>query len=72
MSLMQPILDNQIEGRQQYGEKTKECSMEETVTTVKDAFSSAGERDIYTGDLVEIFKITKAGVEKEVFELKMD
>lgn len=34
---------------------------------VKDAFSGVAERDIYTGDQVEIVVITKDGVETEYF-----
>ena len=42
------------------------------VEIIKDSFITAGERNIYTGDSVEIFIITKDGLKKEVFELKKD
>ncbi|RKO99696.1 hypothetical protein CXG81DRAFT_27560 [Caulochytrium protostelioides] len=38
----------------------------------KDAFTSATERDIYTGDLLEIFVIRKSGVTVEQIPLKRD
>jgi 20S proteasome subunit beta 6 len=49
-----------------------EHSIEDVKRIVKDAFSSATERDIYTGDFLEIFIITSAGVVKELHELKKD
>ena len=39
---------------------------------MRDAFTAAGERDIYTGDQVEIWTIKRGGIEKEIFELKKD
>ncbi len=47
-------------------------SQEQVVRIVKDAFTSATERDIYTGDFLEIFIITKDGVTKELVPLKKD
>jgi len=42
------------------------------VDLVKDCFATAGERDIFTGDSVEIWIINKDGVRKEFQELKLD
>lgn len=71
-TLIQPVLDNQVDFKQQLGVPKTDLSLEQTVELVKDCFSSAGERDIYTGDFVEICKITKDGTEVEEFELKFD
>jgi 20S proteasome subunit beta 6 len=77
-ALITSLLDNQYEFKttgltsQVNQAKKKELSLEETIDLVKDAFTSAGERDIYTGDSVEIAIITKDGIRREMFELKRD
>jgi 20S proteasome subunit beta 6 len=70
-TLVIPLLDNQVAFKNQNREK-RELTLEEAVNLVKDAMTSAGERDIYTGDGVDIFKITKDGIDVEKFALKFD
>ena len=70
-TLIQPLLDNQLGWKNAKVAKPK-LSLEETLDLVKDAFASAGERDITTGDWVDISIITKDGVREERFALKED
>lgn len=49
-----------------------ERNLEETIDLVKDAFATAGERDIYTGDFVDLLIITKEGVRHEQLKLRFD
>mmetsp|Transcript_110831 Transcript_110831/g.174748 ORF Transcript_110831/g.174748 Transcript_110831/m.174748 type:complete len:222 (-) Transcript_110831:102-767(-) len=44
----------------------------ETIALCKDALSSVGERDIYTGDYAEVFLIDASGVSVQTFELRLD
>jgi 20S proteasome subunit beta 6 len=46
--------------------------LDETLDLVKDCLTCAGERDIYTGDSVDLFIVTKDGVRQERMELKKD
>ncbi len=47
-------------------------SQEKAVNLVKDVFISATERDIYTGDALQISVVTKDGVQIETFPLRRD
>lgn len=71
-ALVASLLDNQISHKNQKIIPSKERTLQETLNVLKDTFSSAGERDIYTGDSVQIAVITKDGVSMQQFELKKD
>jgi 20S proteasome subunit beta 6 len=78
-----PLLDNQVglhnqtnrdEPAQVPGKVPirEDLTLDEALLLMKDAFTNAGERDIYTGDHVDIWIITAEGVRTERFELKLD
>lgn len=71
--LMQPFLDNQVgfKNTSQQAEPPL-LSLDRALQLAKDAFTSATERDIYTGDMLEIFIITADGVRIEQHPLKRD
>eukprot|EP01010_Urceolus_cornutus_P000716 NODE_1229_length_1019_cov_334.634021_g943_i0.p1 GENE.NODE_1229_length_1019_cov_334.634021_g943_i0~~NODE_1229_length_1019_cov_334.634021_g943_i0.p1 ORF type:complete len:274 (-),score=86.26 NODE_1229_length_1019_cov_334.634021_g943_i0:196-960(-) len=72
-ALIEPLLDNQVlRQHQSKSGGVAEYSIDEALELIKDAFTSACERDINTGDSVEIYVITKNGIKKEQFELKRD
>lgn len=66
-----PLLDNLVEFKTRQDEKPTR-SAAETVELVKEVFVTAGERDIYTGDAVEITIISKDGMSTEMFPIKKD
>lgn len=74
--LMQPVLDNQLKAASPLvlppRPTVTALPLEEALDLVKDAFAAATERDIYTGDAVEIFVVTKTGTERQVLELRKD
>ncbi|KAG2427173.1 hypothetical protein HXX76_010892 [Chlamydomonas incerta] len=75
--LIQPVLDNQLKAPSPLtlpapASTLTALPLEQALDLVKDAFVSAGERDIYTGDKVEILIITKEGVRRDELQLKLD
>lgn len=66
-----PILDNLIGHKNRHDQKRK-LTCEEAVAIMKDTFIVCAERDIYTGDSVEIKIIKKSGTTIETFQLKKD
>lgn len=74
--LIQPVLDNQLKAASPLVLPPRDwmtaMSLEDAVDLIKDAFVSAGERDIYTGDRVEILIITKEGIQEDSLDLKKD
>lgn len=59
-------------GHKHRQDQQRELSAEEVVEIVKDLFVTAGERDIYTGDAVDLYVIRADGVENISFDLKKD
>ena len=47
-------------------------SESEAVDLVKDVFASATERDIYTGDKLEIIVVNATGIRQEFLDLRKD
>lgn len=73
-SLIQPFLDNQIgfKNIDQSVYPKRQLTKEKAIQLAKDAFTSATERDIYTGDNLDLFVITKEGIELHNYPLKRD
>lgn len=69
--LIVSVLDNQLTG---YNKKVKSVptTKEQVLELVIDCFNVAAERDIATGDSVEIVVITEQGMERIVRDLRKD
>lgn len=73
--LIDPVLDNQVAFKNRNDVdrfNLPPLTVEIATELVKDAITSAGERDIYTGDYVDILVISLEGVFEEIFELRFD
>jgi len=70
--LIQPLLDNQIGGKNISDGVVPELTRERARQLCVDCFISAAERDITTGDSVCLYIIDKEGVKFERFPLRRD
>jgi len=76
-ALLQPLLDSLL-GQKNTGsfelrkDYTVKVPRDKVIALIKDAFVSAAERDIYTGDSLVINVITKDGVSVEHYPLRKD
>ncbi len=66
-----PLLDNQFVGHNHMEPKTAE-NMQNVEDAGKDIINSIAERDIYTGDNVELVYITKDGVKTKREKIRRD
>lgn len=73
-SLIQPFLDNRVGFKNIQGVEpnTVEMPLEDALRIVKDVFVSAGERDIYVGDFVDVRIITANGIQQQRHNLRKD
>jgi hypothetical protein len=62
----------QIGKPHQIGASKDYFTVEQMGNLVKDAFNSASERDIHTGDHFDVFTITSGGIQHQRFDLKQD
>lgn len=73
MTMISPMLDYIALRKHDQDFKDKTImSLEDAKNAIKSAMNSATERDIETGDSLEIFVITSEGTTKEVFPLRKD
>lgn len=70
--LLQPLLDNQIGYKNMENVQKDPLTKEKALQLAKDAFISAAERDITTGDSVLIHVIDRTGIEEHHFPLRRD
>ena len=75
-ALIMPVLDNQLKAVSPLLHPPRSSATPlteaEAIDLVKDCFASAGERDIFTGDSVDICVINAAGIRHETLQLKLD
>ncbi|CAG8499498.1 12426_t:CDS:2, partial [Acaulospora colombiana] len=69
--LIQPFLDSQVGFKNQQNVEKHFLPLEQVIRLARDAFTSATERDIYTGDLLEIFIIKQDGITEAIDQGKI-
>ena len=64
-ALLQPLLDNQVSFKTTQNVEHIPLSLDVAMRLVKDAFISAAERDVHTGDALTICIVTKEGIRED-------
>ncbi len=70
--LVIPVLDNQLKGHNHVDDEQPCESLDKAKNLLLDVMNSCAERDIYTGDQVEMLIITKDGAVSEYNPLRAD
>jgi 20S proteasome subunit beta 6 len=71
-SFIEPLMDCLIRRLNLVGQAPATLTKDEALLMLKNAFTGAAERDIFTGDAVRFYIVTPAGVETEVLPLRRD
>jgi len=72
VSLLQPLLDNQVGLKNMENVDKTPISMERAINIIHDVFISAAEREIHTGDGIHLNIITKDGLQEQRLPLRRD
>jgi len=72
VTLMQPLLDNQVEKKNMENVTKRLLTLEEAEKLIYDCFVSAAERQIHVGDGISMRIITKDGIEEKFMALRRD
>jgi 20S proteasome subunit beta 6 len=72
VTLMQPLLDNQVDKKNQHNVDNTPLTLDEAERLVHDCFISAAEREIHVGDAICMRIITKDGIQEKVMALRRD
>merc|ERR1712215_78742 len=70
VSLLQPLLDNQVGLKNMEGVDKTPMSVEKAINIIHDVFISAAEREIHTGDGISLKVITKDGIKCQELPLR--
>ena len=72
VTLMQSLLDNQVDKKNQANVEKRPLTLEEAEKLIYDCFISAAEREIHVGDGVCMRIVTKNGIEEKFMALRRD
>lgn len=70
--MIEPLLDSFVMKKNRNTEDVSDMNIEQALTFVKDVFDSSAERDVKTGDALEIFLMRESGVDRIMYDLRRD